>query len=65
MYGATVKKDENNFLFLFWRWQVRASSHNSNNQPDATVLQVYYLTFCVARNVSGAWTPIIRSLQLY
>jgi hypothetical protein len=35
------------------------------NQPDATVLQVYYLTFCVAQHVSGASTPIIRSLQLH
>ena len=35
------------------------------NQPDATVLQVYYLTFCVAQRVSGASTPIIRSLQLH
>jgi len=33
------------------------------NQPDATVLQVYYLTFCVAQHVSGASTPIIRRLQ--
>jgi len=28
-------------------------------------LQVYYLTFCVAQHVSGASTPIIRSLQLH
>ena len=35
------------------------------NQPDAIVLQVYYLTFCVAQHVSGASTPIIRSLQLH
>jgi len=35
------------------------------NQPDATVLQVYYLTFCVAQHVSGASTSIIRSLQLH
>jgi hypothetical protein len=35
------------------------------NQPDATVLQVYYLTFCVAQHVSGASTPIIRSLWLH
>jgi hypothetical protein len=34
------------------------------NQPDATVLQVYYLTLCVAQHVSGASTPIIRSSQL-
>ena len=33
------------------------------NQPDATFLQVYYLTFCVAQHVSGASTPIIRSSQ--
>src|SRR5215475_2541731 len=35
------------------------------NQPEATVSQVYYLTFCVAQHVSGASTPIIRSLQLH
>jgi len=35
------------------------------NQPDATVLQLYYLTFCVAQYVSGASTPIIRSLRLH
>ena len=35
------------------------------NQPDATDLQVYYLTFCVAQHVSGASTPIIMSLQLH
>jgi hypothetical protein len=35
------------------------------NQPDATVLQVYYLTFCVSQHVSGAPKPIIRSLQLH
>jgi hypothetical protein len=35
------------------------------NQPDAAVLQVYYLTFCVAQRISGASTPIIRSLQLH
>jgi hypothetical protein len=34
-------------------------------QPDAAVLQIYYLTFCVAQHVSGASTPIIRSLQLH
>ena len=33
-------------------------------QLDATVSQVYYLT-CVAQHVSGATTPIIRSLQLH
>ena len=35
------------------------------NQPDATVLQVYYLTFCFAQHVSGASTPIISSLLLH
>ena len=35
------------------------------NQPDATVLQVYHLTFCFAQHVSGASTSIIRSLQLH
>jgi hypothetical protein len=35
------------------------------NQPDATVLEVYYLTFCFPQHVSGASTPIIRSLQLH
>jgi len=35
------------------------------NQPDAIVLQVYYLTFCVAQHVSRASMPIIRSLQLH
>jgi hypothetical protein len=35
------------------------------NQPDVTILQVYYFTFCVAQRVSGASTPIIRSLQLH
>jgi hypothetical protein len=35
------------------------------NQPDATVLQVYYFTFCDAQHVSGTSTPIIRSLQLH
>jgi hypothetical protein len=35
------------------------------NQPDVTVLQVYYLTFCVAQHVSGASTPLIMSLQLH
>jgi hypothetical protein len=35
------------------------------NQPDATVLQVYYLTFCVTQHVSGASTPTIRSWQLH
>jgi len=34
------------------------------NQPDKTLLQVYYLTFCVAQHVSGASTPIIGSLLL-
>jgi hypothetical protein len=33
------------------------------NQPDATILHVYYLTFCVAQHVSGACTPLIMSLQ--
>jgi len=28
-------------------------------------LQLYYLTFCFAEHVSGASTPIIRSLQLH
>jgi len=32
------------------------------NQADATVLQVYYLTFCFVQHVTGASTPIIRSL---
>jgi hypothetical protein len=35
------------------------------NQPDATVLQVYYWTFFVSRHTSGASTPIISSLQLH
>ena len=35
------------------------------NQPDATAPQVYNLTSCVAQHVSGASTPIIRSLQLH
>jgi len=35
------------------------------DQPDAKVLQVYYLTLCFAQHVSGASTPIIRSLQLH
>jgi len=34
------------------------------NQLDATISQVYYLTFYVAQHVSGASTLIIRSLQL-
>jgi len=41
------------------------SQFKQMNQPDATILQVYYLTFCVAQHVSGASTPIIRSLQLH
>jgi len=35
------------------------------NQPDATVLQLYYLMFCVAQHVLGTSAPIIRSLQLH
>jgi len=35
------------------------------SQADATVLQVYCLTFCVAQHVLGASTSIIRSLQLH
>jgi len=35
------------------------------NQPDATVLQVYYLMFCVTQHVSGTSAPIIRSLKLH
>jgi hypothetical protein len=35
------------------------------NQADATVLQVYYLTFCVPEHVSDSSTPFVRSLQLH
>ena len=35
------------------------------SQADATVLQVYYLSFCFGQHVSGASTPIIRSLKLH
>jgi hypothetical protein len=35
------------------------------NQPNATVLQVYHLTFYVAQHVLCASTLIIRSLQLH
>ena len=35
------------------------------NQPDVIVLQVYYLTFCVAQHVSDTSTTIIRSLKLH
>jgi hypothetical protein len=36
-----------------------------NEHNFEKVLQVYYLTFRVAQRVSGASTPIIRSLQLH
>jgi len=45
--------------------RTRACGWMQINQPDATVLQVYYLTFCVAQRVLGVSTPIIRSLQLH
>jgi len=35
------------------------------NQPDATILQVHYLAFCFVEHISGASTPIIRSLHLH
>jgi len=58
--------DHSNAFYSIRHWQVRASLYNSNKLTNqmATVLQVYYLTFCVAQHVSGTSTPIIRSLQL-
>jgi hypothetical protein len=53
LHGANTQKTTIQF---FWRLQVRALSYNSNNsfnQQDATVSQVYYLTFMCGSTCFG------------
>jgi hypothetical protein len=56
-----------NSKLCIWRWQFRASSYNSNKLINQMQPFYKFITWglCVAQHVSGASTPIIRSLQLH